>query len=267
MAGLPMPAPAQGEPWLPAGSFGALTPVIASALLACGTLLVAGIESALVALTVLAQLAVFLGMWLIDNPLHNTMNHLVPFGAAALFIFAAAEHDRHRLGSGPARFRFSAQTRASVLVLTARMYLGSVFLAQGVRSAFGRGLVNFAHALYVEPFAGSWIPEPLLWSAGLSNPLVQIAGGVLLLLGAWTRLTAAVVGVFLVTIFFGHLLGDPFDRGASVHAYAMANFLAAVAILWLQPRGDRFSIDALAGPERPIEDQHRESAARQVDFR
>ncbi|MDQ3421618.1 MAG: hypothetical protein M3541_23075 [Acidobacteriota bacterium] len=25
----------------------------------------------------------------------------------------------------------------------------------------------------------------------------------------------------------------------------MANFLAAVAILWLHPRGDRFSIDAL----------------------
>ena len=65
-----------------------------------------------------------------------------------------------------------------------------------------------------------------------------------------TRLTAAVVGVFLVTIFFGHLLADPFDRGASVHAYAMANFFAAVAILWLQPRGDRFSMDALLSVPR-----------------
>jgi uncharacterized membrane protein YphA (DoxX/SURF4 family) len=245
MAGVPMPAPSQGQPWLPAGNLGALTPVIVAALLSCGALLVAGIESALVALTVLAQLAVFLTMWLMDNPLHNTMNHLVPFGAAALFIFAAAEHDRYRLGSRPARFRLSDRTRDSVLVLTARIYLGSIFLAQGVRSAFGRGLMNFAQALYVDPLAGSWIPEPLLWSAGLSNPIIQMAGGILLLLGLWTRLTAAVVGAFLVTIFFGHLLADPFDRGASVHAYAMANFLAAVAILWLQPRGDRFSIDAL----------------------
>ncbi|MDQ3421619.1 MAG: hypothetical protein M3541_23080 [Acidobacteriota bacterium] len=157
MAGLPMPTPTQGQPWLPAGNLGALTPVIVSALLACGALLVAGIESALVALTVLAQLALFLTIWLIDNPLHNTMNHLVPFGAAALFIFAAAEHDRYRLGSRAARFRFSDQTRASVLVLTARVYLGSVFLAQGVRSAFGRGLMNFAQALYVG--ASGWIVD------------------------------------------------------------------------------------------------------------
>jgi uncharacterized membrane protein YphA (DoxX/SURF4 family) len=259
MAGLPMPAPTQGQPWLPAANLGALTPVIVFALLACGALLVAGIESALVSLTVLAQLALFLTIWMIDNPLHNTMNHLVPFGAAALFIFVASERDRYRLGSRPARFRFSDQTRVSVLVLTARVYLGSVFLAQGVRSAFGRGLMNFAQALYVEPLAGSWIPEPLLWSAGLSNPIIQIAGGILLLLGVWTRLTAAVLGVFLLTIFFGHLLADPFDRGASVHAYAMANFLAAVAILWLQPRGDRFSIDALlSGPLSRVRRDHRQ---------
>jgi hypothetical protein len=65
--------------------------------------------------------------------------------------------------------------------------------------------------------------------------------------------------VFLLTIFFGHLLADPFDRGASVHAYAMANFLAAVAILWLQPRGDRFSIDALlSGPLSRVRRDHRQ---------
>jgi hypothetical protein len=52
MAGVPMPTAAQGQPWLPAGNLGALTPVIVIALLACGALLVAGIESALVALTV-----------------------------------------------------------------------------------------------------------------------------------------------------------------------------------------------------------------------
>ena len=61
---------------------------------------------------------------------HLALNHLVPFGAAALFIFVAAEHDRYRLGSRPARFRFSDQNRASVLVLTARVYLGSVFLGR-----------------------------------------------------------------------------------------------------------------------------------------
>jgi hypothetical protein len=53
---------------------------------------------------------------------------------------------------------------------------------------------------------------------------------------------------FLVTIFFGHLLKDPFDRGVSPHAYAMANFLIAIVVLWLHPRGDRFSVDAMVAP-------------------
>ena len=117
--------------------------------------------------------------------------------------------------------------------------------------AFSVALVRIALALYLlsAGLAMAGVPMP----SRLSNPVIQFAGGILLLLGLWTRLTAAVVGVFLVTIFFGHLLADPFDRGASVHAYAMANFLAAVAILWLQPRGNRLSIDALvSGRSRAI---------------
>jgi uncharacterized membrane protein YphA (DoxX/SURF4 family) len=99
--------------------------------------------------------------------------------------------------------------------------------------------------IYVEPLAGSWVPEPLLWGAGLTNPILQIATGVLLILGLRTRFAATVMAAFLVSIFFGHLLLDPFDRGESPHASAMANFLIAIVVLWLHPRGDRFSADAL----------------------
>ncbi|HYO77868.1 MAG TPA: DoxX family protein, partial [Thermoanaerobaculia bacterium] len=103
----------------------------------------------------------------------------------------------------------------------------------------------FARKVYVDPLASSWVPEPLLWTAGVTNPIIQISMGVLLILGLRTRFAASVVGAFLVTIFFGHLLADPFDRGDSPHAYAMANFLIAIVVLWLQPRGDRFSVDAM----------------------
>lgn len=232
-------------PWLPLSMLGAFAPAIGSLLAVCGVLLIAGYLSDVVSVIVAAQLVLFLMLWLVQNPLHNTMNHLVPLTAATLFVFAAAPHDRYRVTGTMRWLPFDGATRASVVVLAARLFLGSIFLAQGIRSISRRGLAGFAERVYVAPFADSWIPERLLWLAGVTNPPIQICGGILLLLGLRTRWAATAVGAFLVTIFFGHLVGDPFDRGDSVHAYAMANFLVAVVILWLHGRGDRFSVDRL----------------------
>jgi tetratricopeptide (TPR) repeat protein/uncharacterized membrane protein YphA (DoxX/SURF4 family) len=237
-----------GEPnpdplWLPPALTGAFAPLAGTLFAICGVLLLIGLATELVSLAVTAMLLVVLGVWLVGNALHNTMNHLIPFTAAALVVFAAAPHDRLRFGR--AFSRFDDVTRASLVVLAARLFLGGIFLAQGIRSVRRLGLVGFAEKVYVAPLADSWVPEPLLFVAGVTNPIIQIATGVLLLLGLFTPITAAAAGLFLVTIFFGHLLSDPFDRGDSVHAYAMANFLLSMVILWLHPRGDRFSFDAL----------------------
>jgi uncharacterized membrane protein YphA (DoxX/SURF4 family) len=225
--------------WLPLDTFSPVAPVLGIFCVAAATLLLIGWATTAAATATAALLIVVLVAWLMVNPLHNTMTHLMPFMAATLVTLAFA---RDRRGPGE---KTDETTRVSLVLLFARLFLGSIFVAQGTRSVVTRGLAGFARKIYVEPLAGSWVPEPLLWGAGLTNPIVQIATGVLLILGLRTRFAATVMAAFLVSIFFGHLLMDPFDRGDSPHAYAMANFLIAIVVLWLHPRGDRFSVDAL----------------------
>lgn len=221
--------------WLPLETLSPVAPLLGIFFVAAAALLLIGWATSAAATATAATLTVVLVAWLMVNPLHNTMNHLMPFMAATLVTLAFA---RDRRG-------FDETTRMSLVLLFARLFLGSIFVAQGTRSVVKLGLVGFARKLYVEPLADSWVPEPLLWAAGLTNPLIQIGTGVLLIFGLRTRFAAAVMAAFLVSIFFGHLLKDPFDRGESVHAYAMANFLIAIVVLWLHPRGDRFGVDAM----------------------
>ncbi|HEY0140370.1 MAG TPA: DoxX family protein [Thermoanaerobaculia bacterium] len=221
--------------WLPLDTFSAVAPAVGIFCLAAAALLLIGWATTAAATATATLLIVVLVAWLMVNPLHNTMHHLMPFMAATLVTLAFARD----------RFGFAETTRASLVLLFTRLFVGSIFVAQGTRSVVKAGLVGFARKLYVEPLAGSWVPEPLLWAAGVTNPVIQIATGVLLIVGLRTRFAAAVMAAFLVSIFFGHLLMDPFDRGASPHAYAMANFLIAIVVLWLHPRGDRFSVDTL----------------------
>lgn len=213
---------AEGALWLPTQS-----PVAGAILLLLGVLLATGFRSMHVAAASAIAILLILVAWLVQNPFHNTTAHLTPFLAAALFVYAARARE------------------SSFVVLMARLFLGAIFVAQGLRSWAKLGLVGFAEKVYVAPLADSWVPQPLLWAAGVTNPVIQLGTGILLILGLRTRETAAVVAAFLLSIFFGHLLADPFDRSADVHAYAMANFLYAIVILWLHPRGDRFSVDAL----------------------
>jgi uncharacterized membrane protein YphA (DoxX/SURF4 family) len=222
--------------WLPLDTFGPVAPALGIFFVAAAALLFIGWATTAAATATAAMLIVILVAWLMVNPLHNTMNHLMPFMAATLATLAFA---RDRRG-------FDENTRVSLVLLFSRLFLGSIFFAQGMRSIVNSGLVGFARRLYVEPLVDSWVPEPLLWGAGLTNPIIQISTGVLLILGLRTRFAATVMAAFLVSIFFGHLLMDPFDRGESTHSYAMANFLIAIVVLWLQARGDRFSVESSA---------------------
>jgi uncharacterized membrane protein YphA (DoxX/SURF4 family) len=225
--------------WLPLETFAPVAAALGIFFIAAAALLLIGFAATAAATATAAVLIGVLVAWLMVNPLHNTMNHLMPFMAATLVTLAFT---RDRRGPGETT---DEPTRVALVLLFARLFLGSIFVAQGMSSVTKAGLVRFARKLYVEPFAGSWVPEPLLWGAGLTNPIIQIATGVLLMLGLRTRFAAAVMAAFLVSIFFGHLLKDPFDRGTGPHAYAMANFLIAIVVLWLHPRGDRFSLDTM----------------------
>jgi len=184
------------------------------------------------AIAIAATLLVVLVEWLAVDPLHNTMNHLLPLGVECGVVIALADRDAPR------------EQIASTLVLFARLFLGAIFIAQGLGNVIG-GPIAFAREAYVAPLAGSWMPAPLLWVAGTLNPFVQLIGGALFVVGLATRPAAIVLGLFLCQILFGHTLQDPFDTGPDVHSYALANLALVLVVLGLQPSGNHYSVDEL----------------------
>ena len=88
--------------------------------------------------------------------------------------------------------------------LPLRLVLGPVFAVHGAQKLFGFGLAGTAD------FLGSLgVPLPTVAAAGLIA--VELLGGVALLLGAWTRIVAALLAVdMLVAILTVHLRGGFF---------------------------------------------------------
>jgi len=66
-----------------------------------------------------------------------------------------------------------------------------------------------AQKLFLEPYAGTWIPAALLWPLGVTIPFVELLGGALLI-GGWLRRPVAVaLGFLLVLVTYGHALKEP----------------------------------------------------------
>lgn len=240
--------PAGGDPpaWLP-GHAGDRLYLYAVVLVAAGSLTAVGLYTRWAATAIALVLLAALVEWLAIDSLHNTMNHLLPLFIECGVIILLCERGRRwsvdaiRGGAAPGDDALAV----GIAVALARIFLGAIFVAQGWHDLFEVGAVNFARDVYVAPLTDSWVPAPLLWTAGVLNPPVQLLGGVLLAAGLFTRQTAIVLGLFLVQILFGHTLGDPFDRGPDVHSYALGNLALALVVLGLEPRGNRFSADAL----------------------
>lgn len=248
-------------PWLP-GHAGGRVYAYAIALGLGGLLLAAGIRTARIAIgTALVLVAVHVE-WLVRDHLYNSARHLLPFfGAAVLLAASAGAGDRFGADRWLRPDRFSnpdGEATWSWVSLLLRLFAGAIFLRQGLQNTFVTGPIEFAREVYVEGFAQHWMPSALLWVAGVLNPITELAAGACLLLGLKTRWSAVVLGLFLISIFFGHTMSDPFDRGPDVHDYAMANLAVVAAVLALVQRGNRFSLDVVlerrfAGGRRPDE--------------
>jgi iron complex outermembrane receptor protein len=242
----PLPAAPAHAPWLPV-YLGDAVLLFGVPLLVCGVLLLGGLFTWQAAWASGALLVSVLVTWVARDRLHNTMNHLVPFTLMVFGLLALAP--RGNAFSLDARLRAGAPPRgegasSSAICLFARVFLGAIFVAQGW-AGVQMGLTRFAERLYVTPLAGGWVPEGLLWVAGVLNPPVQLLGGALFLLGVATRVTGGVLAAFLLSILFGHLLKDPFDRGTGLHSYALANMLMVLVVLAFEGHGNRYSLDAL----------------------
>jgi putative oxidoreductase len=115
-----------------------------------------------------------------------------------------------------------------------RVVLGAVFVAAGFVKALGYG--ETVAALDAREMA---LPGLLV---GLAVG-IEVLGGALIALGAWTRKTSLALIAWLttVTLFMHWNLADPINR-----SFALSNLAMAAALLLLATRGGGFhSVDAM----------------------
>ena len=92
------------------------------------------------------------------------------------------------------------------------------------------------------PYQDTFLPTWSLWAVGLSIPLIELLGGVLLLVG-WRVYNALIgLGVVLVLVTFGHLLKEPLYP---FHEHVIPRLALLLFLLVMPRRDDRFSLDYL----------------------
>ncbi len=124
--------------------------------------------------------------------------------------------------------------------LLARCLVGLLFFQGALWRVFTMGPLEHARRFFVEPYAGSYLPEWSLWMAGVAVPFVELIGGGLLLLGFLRIPALFALGGVLTLVTFGHLVAEPLFSIAD-HVFprsALILFLLAVPAEW-----DRFSAD------------------------
>lgn len=122
-----------------------------------------------------------------------------------------------------------------------RWVLGLIFFMAGWWKTFDLGPAEHARRLFVEGFAGTWIPVGLLWALGSVIPIVELLAGGLVCLGLRVKEAGIALGVILILVSYGHLLKEPlFDT--THHIFPR---LVLLTFVLASPRDlDRFSLDA-----------------------
>ena len=132
-------------------------------------------------------------------------------------------------------------SNTAIAVFLFRWALGLKFALVGIQKVFVITIPAFANHSFVERFADSWIPEPLLWLLGYTFPPVELAAGVLLCIGWRRREALAALGGLLVIALFGHILQETFFNVAT-HAHMW--LLAVIAFLLIVgEKDDAFTVD------------------------
>lgn len=127
-----------------------------------------------------------------------------------------------------------------VAVLTLRLLLGFIFFFQGFGKVFKFGLDNVSQNFFLKSY-GDLLPDFLLIFTAYYTSLVELIGGLLLIIGLKRDITLYFLASVLVIVTFGHGLKEPiWDL-----SHVMYRAILLVALLWLPKEYDLFSIDAL----------------------
>jgi uncharacterized membrane protein YphA (DoxX/SURF4 family) len=147
--------------------------------------------------------------------------------------------------SGPTD-RDDATSRSWAIAL-ARLTLGLIFFMAGAWKVFTLGPVTHARQLFVEPYAGTFLPTWSLWATGTVVPFVELIAGAMLLVGFRIRVALLALGAVLVLVTFGHLLREPLYE---FHTHVIPRLALLLFLLVMPHAADRFSLDAWLAQRR-----------------
>lgn len=123
-----------------------------------------------------------------------------------------------------------------------RVVLGLIFLMAGVFKCFEMTPLGHARKLFVEPYAGTFLPAWTLWATGTMVPVVELVAGALLVVGFRTRVALLSLGGVLVLVTFGHLLKEPFYE---FHSHVIPRLALLIVVLLLPRDTDSLSLDSV----------------------
>jgi thiosulfate dehydrogenase [quinone] large subunit len=117
-----------------------------------------------------------------------------------------------------------------------RVTIGGVFLFYGV----GKFVVGVAVTAkwFLDGFAKTWLPPGSVYAFSVALPFLEVTIGVLLILGLFTRLAAAVGGVLIAALTIGLTI-----KGSSQDVAMNMGYAVALFILLHQVEDNEFSID------------------------
>ena len=102
-------------------------------------------------------------------------------------------------------------------IFTVRWVLGLIFFMAGWWKCFHLALVGHTDRFFLAWFEDHWIPTWLLWTLGVTIPVVELLAGALLCLGLFRRGASLALAAILVTVTYGHLLREPlFDTTSHI---------------------------------------------------
>jgi len=137
---------------------------------------------------------------------------------------------------------FREAERRAWAVLLARGVLGLIFFMAGFWKVFTMGPSAHAHKWFVDPYATTFLPAWALWAAGVTIPFVELAGGLLMILGWRIREASYGLGAVLLIVTFGHLLAEPLYE---FHTHVIPRLALLLFVLAAPDGWDRFALDAV----------------------
>lgn len=139
---------------------------------------------------------------------------------------------------------FNHPAMVDISLFLARLTLGLYMLATGWRKISGPGISGFVNNGFM-PLRPEWLPEAIARPYGYAIPVLEFTAGLLVLLGLFTRWSAGVMALMLLSIFVAVVSDRGLSGGDKNMPFHYSILLASGAFVLAIIGAGRLSLDAL----------------------